>query len=141
MRFVCLLLVLLCVPPVFAQTSLTVPAPNWCVHKGTSVWQARRPEQNALARITIDLACFDDVVDLVRVKAETRCGRALCTWSFSEEARAEGPALDALFFTFAATRVMTLQLSGNQINVLVENDYNQPGRASDTVQAQMWLER
>ncbi|MFK7791684.1 MAG: hypothetical protein AB8B88_03330 [Devosiaceae bacterium] len=123
-----------------AQANLTVPAPNWCLHEGTSVWQARRPAQNDLARLTIDLRCIDDVVSGVRVKAETRCGRALCTWSFAEEATVSGPAIEAFFLTFSATRKMTVQLSGDQISLVVENDYNQPGRQTDTTQTMMWLD-
>jgi hypothetical protein len=75
----------------------------------------------------------------VRVKAETRCGRTLCTWSFAEEAEANGPSLRAVFFTFTATRLMRLDLTGHQINVEVTNDYNQPGRASDTMLGQFTL--
>lgn len=139
MRWFLVILALLFAAPAFAQSELTVPAPNWCAHPGTSVWEARRPAQNALARITIDLTCLEEAVTSVRVKAETRCGRALCTWSFAEQAQTEGPAVRALFFTFAATRLMTLQLTGDQISVVVENDYNQPGKPSDSSQAIMRL--
>lgn len=118
---------------------LTVPEPDWCLHQGQSVWEARRPAQNALARITIDLRCIDDVVSGVRVKAETRCGRALCTWGFAEEAEVDGASLNAVFFTFTATRVMRLVVTGNQVNVEVVNNYNQPGRAGDRLSGQLML--
>ncbi|MEQ8656886.1 MAG: hypothetical protein RIC24_06225 [Hyphomicrobiales bacterium] len=126
-------------PSVTYAQVLTVPEPDWCLHQGESVWEARRPAQNALARITIDLRCVDDVVSGVRVKAETRCGRALCTWSFAEEAGVDGPTLNAVFFTFTATRLMRLMLTGNQVNVEVLNNYNQPGRTSDTMSGQFTL--
>lgn len=134
----CLLLMATPGVPV-AQTVLTMPEPDWCQHQGESVWEAQRPAQNELARITIDLRCIDDVVSGVRVKAETRCGRALCTWNFAEEAEVDGPTLNAVFFTFTATRVMRLALTGNQVNVDVVNNYNQPGRESDTVSGQFTL--
>jgi hypothetical protein len=123
-----------------AQTRLTVPAPNWCLHEGRSVWEANRPAQNALARITLELACNEGAVVSVRVKTDTRCGRVLCTWSYAEEAQVDGTAIQAVFFTFTATRLMTIQLSGDQIGVIVENDYNQPGRETDTMQAMLWLD-
>lgn len=119
---------------------LTVPEPDWCLHQGQSVWEARRPAQNAMARITIDLRCIDDVVSGVRVKAETRCGRALCTWGFAEEAEVDGASLRAVFFTFTATRVMRLVVTGNQVNADVVNDYNQPGRAGDRMSGQFTLQ-
>lgn len=126
---------------VSAQNSLTTAAPNWCAHEGSTVWEANRPAQNALARVTLDIDCVDDRVRTVAVKAETRCGRSLCSWSFAERAQAEGPALRALFFTYSATRLMSLHLSGEQISVVVENDYNQPGRLSDSAQAILTLAR
>lgn len=143
-RLVLALMVLVGVPHVGAPglahaQVLTVPEPDWCLHQGQSVWEARRPAQNALARITIDLRCIDDVVSGVRVKAETRCGRALCTWGFAEEAEVDGASLNAVFFTFTATRVMRLVVTGNQVNVEVVNNYNQPGRAGDRLSGQLML--
>lgn len=142
--FVLALMVLVGVPDMGAPNVahaqvLTVPEPDWCFHQGQSVWEARRPAQNALARITIDLRCIDDVVSGVRVKAETRCGRALCTWGFAEEAEVDDASLRAVFFTFTATRVMRLVVTGNQVNVEVVNNYNQPGRESDTLTGQLML--
>lgn len=119
--------------------AITVPEPDWCLYQGQTIWDARRPAQNELARITVDLRCIEDVVSGVRVKAETRCGRTLCTWSFAEEAEVEGASLRAVFFTFTATRAMRLVLTGNQVNVEVVNDYNQPGRASDRMVGQFTL--
>lgn len=123
-----------------AQTRLAVPAPSWCLHEGVSHWRANRPAQNALSRITLEIACNAGAVNSVRVKADTRCGRALCTWSYAEEARIEGMAVQAMFITFTATRVMTIELSGDQISLSVENHYNQAGRAKDSMQAILWLD-
>jgi len=124
-----------------AQTGLTVPAPSWCLHEGESHWRANRPAQNALSRITLEIICDDGVVLSLRVKADTRCGRALCTWSFAEDARIEGSSLRAIFITFTAVRVMDIQLAGDQISVAVENHYSQAERANDTMQAILWLDR
>lgn len=112
----------------------------WCAHPGLSVWAASRPAQNALAQVTLDIACSRGQVVGVRVKAETRCGRMLCTWSFAEVAQANGAVIEAVFFTFSATRTMHIQLAGNAISVDTANDYNQEGRASDTVRARLVLE-
>ena len=121
--------------PIRAQTGAPDLASNWCAYAGESSWTANRPAQNALARITVQLRCMDDSVSGLRVKAETRCGRALCTWSWSEEAAADGVSLRAVFMTFTAARTMRLQMEGDQMNVEVVNDYNQPGRDTDMIRA------
>ncbi|MEM1286168.1 MAG: hypothetical protein AAGH43_12335 [Pseudomonadota bacterium] len=121
-----------------AQSPATPSA--WCTFDGESVWRDRGADQNELGRITIELRCLDGVVTGVRVLAETRCGRTLCTWNWSEEARAEESAIAAIFATFSATRLMRIQLAGDRINVEVENDYNQAGRASDQMRASLVLD-
>ena len=120
-----------------AQTA----APSaWCTFDGKSVWRDRRADQNELGRLTVQLRCLDGVVIAVRVLAETRCGRTLCTWNWSEEASVEDTAIHAVFATFTATRLMRIQLAGDRVNVEVENDYNQAGRASDMMRASLVLE-
>ncbi len=126
--------------PAQAQNSITVPEQSWCIHEGSTIWSARNPRQHDLARLTVDVRCLDDEPTWVRVKAETRCGRALCTWSFAEEAQIEGGRLIAIFWTFTATRMMRVELTGNQISVFVENTYNQTDRESDTLRATMRLD-
>ena len=127
--------------PGFAQTRITVPTPNWCAFEGQSVWRDRDARINALARLTIDLRCIQGEVVALRVLAETRCARTLCTWNFAERAEPDGEALRAVFFTFSATRVMTLQLTGQTVSATVVNDYNQAGRATDEMRARLVLER
>ncbi|MEM6382998.1 MAG: hypothetical protein AAF739_10010 [Pseudomonadota bacterium] len=102
-----------------------------------SVWTVDRPAQNALGRITIELSCVGDQVEALRVKADTRCGRVLCSWNWSEQAEQVGDALVAVFFTFSATRTMRLNLDDGRLSVFVDNQYNQTDRPSDTLTAQM----
>lgn len=139
MRLIAMLLMLCGLPSAVQAQALTVPAPDWCLYQGQTVWDAERPAQNELARITIDLRCIDGVVSGVRVKAETRCGRVLCTWSFAEEAEVDGPSLRAVFFTFTATRTMRLEVLGNQVSAEVINDYRHEGRETDTMLGQFTL--
>lgn len=120
------------VPAVAQGTAIDLES-DWCAHAGETVWEAPRPAQNDLARVTLDLRCREGAVAAFRVKAETRCGRALCTWSWAERAQLAGPALEAVFFTFTATRTMQLHADGDRLSVEVTNDYNQPGRATDTI--------
>ena len=122
-----------------AQSTRLPAASPWCQHEGETHWLARRPPQNALARITVHVACAQGSVQQVRIKAETRCGRVFCDWNYAERASVDGPALEAIFVTFTATRLMRAQLSGDQISVVVENSYNQPGRADDSLQAILWF--
>lgn len=125
-------------PPALTQTG---SAPSlWCTFDGESIWRDDGADQNELGRITVQLRCLDGLVVGVRVLAETRCGRTLCTWNWSEEASVDGSAINAVFFTFSATRVMRIQLAGDRINVEVENDYNQAGRESDSLRASLVLD-
>lgn len=125
--------------PGFAQTQLTVPPANWCLHDGQSVWHDRRADRQDLARITIDIECEDNEVARLRVKSETKCHPAYCSWSFAEDVYVEGGTIRALFLTFSARRTMRIELAGNRINVEVENDYNQAGRVSETMRATLPL--
>lgn len=139
-RFIVVLTVLLGFSPAaHAQTQLTVPPPNWCIHEGESVWHDRRVELQALARITLDIECYQGEVARLRVKTETRCRPAYCSWSFAEDVFVDGGTIHALFLTFTARRSMRIELAGNWINVEVENDYHQTGRASDQMRASLPL--
>ena len=123
-----------------AQNRVAVPAPNWCLHEGRSVWRDRNANAHELARVTLDIGCDAGVVTGLRVKAETRCGRTLCTWRYAEQTAMDGPILQALFFTFTATRLVELQLLGNQITANVYNEYNQEGRPSQRMTTGLTLE-
>lgn len=127
------------VQPGLAQTSLTVPPANWCLYDGESIWHDRRADAQDIARITIDIQCEDDRVARLRVKAETKCHPAYCSWNFAEDVFVDGGTIRALFLTFTARRTMRIQLAGNRINVEVENDYNQPGRMTDYLRATLPL--
>ncbi|MEM6712358.1 MAG: hypothetical protein AAF590_08750 [Pseudomonadota bacterium] len=124
--------------PVTAQTRIEVPR-AWCAFDGESVWRERRVPINELARLSVDLTCRGGVPMSVRVKAETQCARTLCSWGFAEFAEVEGSTLQAIFITFSATRRMTAELSGQTVSITVENDYNQAGRAGDTMRARLTL--
>lgn len=125
---------------VLAQSSITMPAPNWCVHEGESVWRDRDANAHELARITLDIGCDGGVVTGLRVKAETRCGRTLCTWRYAEQTAMDGSTVQALFFTFTATRLVELQLLGNHLSAEVYNEYNQQGRPSQRMTTGLILE-
>jgi hypothetical protein len=119
---------------------LQVTQADWCVHAGQSVWRDRAAPQTGLGRITLDLTCEEGVVTQLRVKAETRCGRMLCTWGFAEIARMDAGAVRAVFVTFTATRSMHLVLAGEQMNVDVLNEYHQSGREPVALRASLMLE-
>lgn len=123
----------------FAQAQLTMPPANWCIHDGESVWHDRRVDRQEIARITIDIECEDDRVARLRVKTETKCHPAYCSWNFAEDVFVDGGTIRALFLTFTARRTMRIQLAGNRINVEVENDYNQSGRMTDYMRAMLPL--
>ncbi len=126
--------------PVQAQNRIAVPAASWCVHEGRSVWRDRNANAHELARVTLDIGCDAGVVTGLRVKAETRCGRTLCTWRYAEQTAIDGPILQALFFTFTATRLVELQLMGNYVTASVYNEYNQEGRPSQRMTTGLTLE-
>lgn len=140
----CLLLVALMIvgvmPQALAQTRLTVPPANWCLYEGQSIWHDRRVDAQEIARITIDIECEGNEVARLRVKTETKCRPAYCSWSFAEDVHVEGGTIRALFLTFTARRSMRIQLAGNRINVEVENDYNQSGRMTDYMRTTLPLE-
>lgn len=123
----------------FAQTQLTMPPADWCLHDGESVWHDRRADMRDLARITIDIECEGDRVARLRVKSETKCRPAYCSWNFAEDVIVDGGTIRALFLTFSARRAMRIELAGNRINVEVENDYNQSGRMTDYMRATLPL--
>lgn len=122
-----------------AQTRLTMPPANWCVHDGESIWHDRRADMQDIARITIDIECEDDQVARLRVKTETKCRPAYCSWNFAEDVFVDGGTIRALFLTFTARRTMRIQLAGDRINVEVENNYNQSGRMTDYMRATLPL--
>lgn len=143
MRFfaLCMLLIVSLAEPQnsFAQTQLIMPPANWCIHDGESVWHDRRADARDIARITIDIECEDDQVARLRVKTETKCRPAYCSWNFAEDVFVDGGTIRALFLTFTARRTMRIQLAGDWINVEVENDYNQSGRMTDYMRATLPL--
>ncbi|GAB5509999.1 MAG: hypothetical protein Rhims3KO_14000 [Hyphomicrobiales bacterium] len=128
------------VPQSLAQTRLTVPPANWCVYDGESIWHDRRVDAQEIARITIDIECEDNRVARLRVKTETKCRPAYCSWNFAEDVFVSGGTIRAVFLTFTAQRSMRIQLAGNRINVEVENDYNQAGRMTDYMRTTLPLE-
>lgn len=140
MRLVLLALLLLgMIQPGLTQTSLTVPPANWCLYDGESIWHDRRADAQEIARITIDIECEGNEVARLRVKAETKCRPAYCSWNFAEDVFVDGGTIRALFLTFTARRTMRIQLAGNRINVEVENNYNQTGRTTDYLRATLPL--
>jgi hypothetical protein len=126
--------------PGLAQTQLTVPPADWCLHDGQSIWHDRRAAAREIARITIDVECQNGQVARMRVKTETKCRPAYCSWNFAEDVSVNSGTIRALFLTFTARRTMRIQLAGNRINVEVENDYNQAGRTTDYLRATLPLE-
>ncbi|MBV6657843.1 MAG: hypothetical protein KI785_08760 [Devosiaceae bacterium] len=121
--------------PAQAQSTPAAEPSLWCRVAGETIWSVARPAQNAVAEVTLELGCRQGDLISVRVKADTRCGRALCTWNWAEMTAVDGTALVAVFQTFSATRTMRLNLDGESLSVIVENAYNQPDRASDGMRA------
>ena len=134
-----LLAALFTMAPQTAQAQMTaaqLAGSQWCeAAEGESEWYLRRVAMHELNRVRLDLTCHDGELLAIRARAETRCAPRYCTWGNAEITRLEGQQILAIFETFTARRVMWIMLDGEAISVVVDNDFNQPGRQDERMEA------
>ncbi|MEM1288846.1 MAG: hypothetical protein AAGH60_10885 [Pseudomonadota bacterium] len=114
-------------------------AAQWCAWDDQSVWDASSIGQGDIARLTVDVRCDASEPVLVRAKIETRCGRALCSWGWSDEAALIEGRLLAIFQTFSAQRTVEISLQDDVVRLEVHNDFRREDRADEFLLTELGL--
>ncbi|MCV6545696.1 MAG: hypothetical protein OIF56_00175 [Cohaesibacter sp.] len=91
-----------------------------------------------ITKLEIWEVCSKDTVPHLKVKAYTACAPRDCTWGRSIAKKAEEQAIEVLYRTFFAKRLLKGSINGKRMDVTVYDDFHDPRKSDQQRSFVLW---